>query len=64
MPMVQKINKYREKCGMRGNLHVPCGAGEQPEIESNAYLLQTINRLCFEVNGTQKNECHIEDYLF
>jgi len=28
--------------GMRGNLHVPCGAGEKLEITSNAYLLLTI----------------------
>jgi hypothetical protein len=27
--------------GMQGNLHVPCGAGEKPEITSNAYLLLT-----------------------
>ncbi|MBB6448041.1 hypothetical protein HNR53_004767, partial [Bacillus benzoevorans] len=26
---------------MQGNLHVPCGAGEKPEIASNAYLLLT-----------------------
>ena len=26
---------------MRGNLHVPCGAGEKLEIASNAYLLLT-----------------------
>jgi hypothetical protein len=25
--------------GMRGNFHVPCGAGEKLEIKSNAYLL-------------------------
>ena len=25
--------------GMLGNWHVPCGAGEKPEITSNAYLL-------------------------
>ena len=24
---------------MLGNWHVPCGAGEKPEITSNAYLL-------------------------
>jgi len=27
--------------GMLGNWHVPCGAGEKPEITSNAYLLLT-----------------------
>jgi hypothetical protein len=27
--------------GMMGNYHVPCGAGEKPEITSNAYLLLT-----------------------
>jgi len=27
--------------GMLGNWHVPCGAGEKPEIASNAYLLLT-----------------------
>jgi len=26
---------------MLGNWHVPCGAGEKPEITSNAYLLLT-----------------------
>lgn len=28
--------------GMLGNWHVPCGAGEKPEITSNAYLLLTL----------------------
>jgi hypothetical protein len=28
--------------GMLGNWHVPCGAGEKPEITSNAYLLLTV----------------------
>jgi hypothetical protein len=27
--------------GMTGNCHVPFGAGEKPEITSNAYLLLT-----------------------
>jgi hypothetical protein len=27
---------------MTGNCHVPCGAGEKPEITSNAYLLLTL----------------------
>jgi hypothetical protein len=29
--------------GMKGNFHVPCGAGEKLEITSNAYLLQTFS---------------------
>lgn len=37
---------------MLGNWHVPCGAGEKPEIASNAYLLLTdsgirIDLYCF-----------------
>jgi hypothetical protein len=31
--------------GMLGNWHVPCGAGEKPEITSNAYLLLTVNEI-------------------
>jgi hypothetical protein len=27
---------------MLGNWHVPCGAGEKPEMTSNAYLLLTV----------------------
>jgi hypothetical protein len=31
--------------GMLGNWHVPCGAGEKPEITSNAYLLLTVTSI-------------------
>jgi hypothetical protein len=36
--------------GMLGNWHVPCGAGEKPEITSNAYLLLTVEE-GFSVNA-------------
>lgn len=29
---------------MRGNVHVRCGAGEKPEITSNAYLSLSLNQ--------------------